>query len=813
MKCLPNILLILNCCLGFASAGEIDGIHIITPVSYAKTSSSTQNFQSGFLVTVGSFVVDVNKEVEKKIEPYKKDLATFFPKPGELDAFITRTVNNAKNSTLGTGFNDANMTKFYGHIGDSLIGGFADKILETEGIKDPARRTMWVQKLTAPFDNCINNSKNSQYDASHCIDALTASLVPSAGICIVYELSRSSLSTSLPENQKAPFILAQVTDYKTCIAKTRSSAEDVMNCALGAMRNGVLKITDGKLTKSINDAASTPAVAAAIKKSVWPSFNACAQAVGVDKNNKTDLSTQFFNCIDDLVQTTGMKVVEDKINNIPALKLNFSKAEISKIAADKVLFFQSCTENLQKRNIRKNGMLDTSSCENVITNDITYKVVVKTFTETAENSFPGDNALISSASKEGKRLIDLCWDNDQSGKEREACLRKSVLSFSSVIGRGKLNKAIPDTMSTKNELTEASLRELTACLQKQLPTNISEATTLSDKTDYCSNTLTKNVAQKVARSILRAKAIESKLSAKDADALVAELVDQKFMACIGSKPTSDKIDVCSAQLTRNAAITLATIQIRTNAEGKVEPAETELLVNDLVKTKFASCIGNNPKDEQLNSCVADLTKSATKAIVLSYEKKQIKEQLNADFTPEALKSTEDHFIACVDAPHPVADVSKSLDECTKNFSLEFASSLGELKLNSLLLSVLGTQGFKDQKRAIDETLAKYNECLDGLKKYNMNEGLVDKLTVCTDQLTASGVKIVTAAANSWMSTDDKDLATTRIKNEFANFIPCLSGLMPASPYTQRLQQNVDSALKPVAMLMSQYVEYDPDNAP
>jgi hypothetical protein len=109
------------------------------------------------------------------------------------------------------------------------------------------------------------------------------------------------------------------------------------------------------------------------------------------------------------------------------------------------------------------------------------------------------------------------------------------------------------------------------------------------------------------------------------------------MNCIGNIPTDEKLDKCSGELKKNVAVTLAAAQIRTNAAGKMSPAETEVLITTLVNQKFSGCIGTNPGDGKLNDCIGELTKRATKSIVLSYEKKQIKDQLNADITPTKLK--------------------------------------------------------------------------------------------------------------------------------------------------------------------------------
>ncbi len=793
-------------------AGELDSISLITPMSYDLSSSSTQTFKSKVKVGIGDLInTDVAAAVNGKVAPYKKDLAPYFKQPGELDTFVNKIVNDGKNSIIGNDLSDAKLIKFYEYLGNKLIGGFADRILATEGVKDQSRRDLWVAKMMAPFNACINKSKNSQYDASHCMDALTSSLVPSTGIGLVYEMSRSSLGNSLPEKDRPAFYADQVKKYKDCM-KGSGEASKVKGCALEAMRAGVLKVTDLKLTKTINDSASSPAMAKTIKTAVMPGLNVCTDQVGRDANSKVALSDQFMNCIDDLVKSTGSLIVQDKVENTPAVRGNFSKLEIGKLSKDKSSFFKECIDEQKKNNVRKDGMLDTSRCENSITNDITYKVVVKTLAQTANDSFKGDLKLSADLSKEGKALLDKCWDNDQSGKEREACLRKTILAFSQRIGAEKLDNAIPDDMKNKKDLVASALKDLNSCLEKQLPSNISEAQDLNARTSACSNKLTLSVAQKVAQDTIRAKAHDNKIDQDSTDSLVQKYVDRDFMNCLGSTPTDAKLDSCTGQLKKNAAVTMGTAQIRLNAAGKVSPAETETLIDNLVNKKFKSCLGNNPSDTVLNSCIGDLTKGATKSIVLAYEKKQIKDQLNADSTPEKLKPVEDAFVACTEKNYPTDQVSKSLDECTKQFALDFARTLGELKLTSLMKSVLGSDNYAGQKKNIDDMLGKYNQCLDGLKQYSMEDGLLDKLTTCTDDLQRRGVNFVTNTVNTWMSTEEKDAATIMVKNEFANFIPCLSALLPASPYDPNMDKNVTSVLKPVALLLAQYIEYSPEDA-
>ncbi len=791
----------------------VENISLITPMPYKSESSSSQTLKSKIIVTAGDLVnYDVKKVVKDKIAPYNKDLSGMFSSNSELETFIDNIVTDGKNSILGTNMSDAKLIKFFEFLGDKLIGGIADKILSSKGVQDSSRREIWVKKILKPFNACIGSSKNSIYDAGHCMDALISSFVPSVGIGLVYELSKSNLSGSTPADQAEAFNLDQVSYYKDCFKKSSGKASDVNECVLSSMRNGVLKITDSRLSEVINRSSSTPQIALVIKQSVKPTFSQCTNKVGLDKNDKTELNTQFMNCIDDLVKSTGTLIVRDQISSNPVIKSNFSKIEIDNLLKQKVQYFKSCVDEKKKNNARKAGMLDTSHCENNIKNDLTYKVVLKLLSQTAADTSKDDAKKVSALSAEGKRLLDFCWDNNQASSTRESCLKKTIVAFSRKITAEKLDKSIPNDLAIKKELTASSFEQIESCLIKELPTNISEAPNLSAQISICSDKLTKDVAKTVARESLKTKADENKMSEGETTSLIDSLVENKFAACIGDHPTNTNLETCSIELKKNATMIIGSKKIQSNAKGKISSEESSQLVNSLVNQRFVSCLGSKPDDGKINICTADLTKEATKSIVLSYEKKQIKEQINADKTPSQLKPVEDQFIACMNAPSKPENNSAALDECTKVFSLDFARILGALKLTSLMESVLGTQHFNEQKSIIDSMLDKYNECLDDLTKYSLNDGLLDKLNICTSGLERRGVNFVTDTFNSWMSTEEKDAATTMVKNQFASFLPCLSGLMPAAPYSQRLQQNVDSALKPMAILISQFIEYSPENA-
>ena len=954
MKSLPTIVLTSTLTLLSLpiTATELDAIELVSPISYDRPSSYSQTLKSKLMAGAAStFNIDIEKKVIAKIAPYQKDLQGYFSNQAEMDKFLKGTIQTGIQKNL-TEVSDANLIDFYGYLGNNLIGKLADRILDKEGVKDSARRELWIKKLLTPFNACVDKATNSQYDASHCIDALTSGLVPNTGVGLVYELSRASLSSTLPPAQRNSFNTEQAELYKKCINTTKATAGDVKTCALSTMKTGVLKVTDISLTKTIQEKASSKAKSNEIKKTVWPSFDSCSQKVGSDESSKVSYTDQFMGCIDNLVQNTGSHLVLDKISNTPAIAGAFSATEVKKLANEKSAQFRACAEVQKKKGAKLDGMLDISPCENAITNEVTYKVVSQTFRKTASSSLKADPLQAGKVGNDGVKILDKCWNNNQSPTARETCLRKSIVDFSQSVATIKLNQAIPADMPGKAELNKSSVVDLAKCIDKELPDNISEANDLTARLDGCTGKLTKKVAMKVADHQIRATAGEN-LTPQETNALIKSLVQDEFEKCIGEAPTDAQLEQCSNTLTIKAAKQISDICFTKEVNGYLEKSGglkalgvTQDQVNkflaelnktnkecidkkptgvvmdqvnacikgsvkkiafffgdiqfnksvgnmyagrdadkksieekfrkslgeclgtkdgkdfslddytknlytcsDKVSASMSLIVGQDQIDTSLNQylkdrpginlkekrdsirkkllgdfktcmssgakqsgCIDNLKKEATQTIVINYGRVETKVQMNADKTPAKLRPVEDKFMACTDTKLEGDALAEKLDDCTKNFALDFARELGTLKLTYLLKQTLGTKEYEEQKPQIEASLQKYNQCLDELKSVKMSDGLTEKLTVCTDGLTNRGMNLVRSNINSWMTTEQKDAATVMIKQEFSNFLPCLSNLLPASPYSQQLQQNIDSNVKPLANLLSHYIEYNPENA-
>lgn len=796
------------------AADELDRISTISPLSYDKRSIPAQTIKSIVTVGIGNLIVtDINAEVKKKITPYSGDLSIYFPLPNELDQFVDDIVNSCKNNTISDSLTDKKLISFYKCLGTKLIGGMTDRILTSEGVKNSTRRELWIKNLLRPFDFCIDISQNSQYDASHCINALATSLLPNIGLALVYEISKENLSSNLPEKQQVDFNYDQTKYYKECFKKTSGNSNDVKSCSLQTIKLGVLKISDLKLSKIISDKSSTASAAKLIRQAVFPSYSVCIQKIGNDKNLPRELKDQFVDCIDELIKKTGMSLVEDNVSNHPDLNSSFSKKELALLASDEKQSFKGCAENQYKNNIRVDGLLDTTKCEKLIPNEVTYKVVLKSLNDAALDSFKPSFSLAIKFGNEGKALLDQCWNNDQDPKQMEACLRKTVSSFAFKIASFKVYDAIPDSFKNKKEIAESNLAEFNVCIEKQLPTNISKEHKLAAKIDVCAYKLTRDIALKLATDSINSKALEKELDKNDTNHLVKNFVEQKFMTCLGPTPSEKIIDDCSGKLRKNAALYMAPLEIRKNATDKLLPSEIDELIHSSVNKTFNECLGNSPAEKNLDVCISDLTKSATKTIVLQYAKNQLKKQLRAETPPSWFKVFEKTFSSCIDKIGGTEEnASRKMDECIKDFSLEFARTLGTLKLNSVMVTVLGPKTYNEQKKNVDQILKKYDECLDNLKNFNLQDILIKFLDYCTDSLEQRSLNFVSSTISTWMTTDEKDASTLLVKNEFASIIPCLNKFMPEAPQSAKIQENAESILKPVSLLLAQYIEYSPGDA-
>lgn len=950
---LKTLALLFFICLGLAAlphpirAGEID--------KFPELKANEYNFESGgntkskFLIYMGDSLgmVDLGKKVQDAMKPYEKDLTGYFA-PGELTKLINDINAKTKRDIIKGDLTDQKARQTLSVFGNELIGKIADRILEKQGVKDKSRRDLWVAKILAPYNRCNAKATNALYHSKHCLEALASAMVPNTGIALVYELSKSNLAGTLPGHEREAFLEKQVNAYVQCIKPfNEPTTTQVTNCAVSSMKSGVLHVSKVGLQKQVLPSVDNNKQAyAKIESEVFPQFEGCVAKVS---SAATDLVAEFYSCIDNLVINTGGQVVNYKVNNTDAITGNFSKAEISKLNTESVQEFKSCMQDTKKKNIRKDGMLDTASCETRITNKITLRVINAQFEDTAKSTGTTPKEVESIVAK-GQKILASCWKNDMGVASRESCIRKSVISFADSVAVISFDKAIPSDLKTKAEIKADGLKDLKSCLEKNLPQNPSTDARLSRKLDDCKYDVTLKVAVRTAEDSI--KDLAGDLPPQKLKSLIDRIVHQKFKTCLGKEPTDKVLTECSNSLKITAAkdiseelfakniddfiqknggvtklgltqnevnnfrmnITKTTNQCIDNGKSAKDvmvpinkclkssikelalylgTAQYNASTNDMYKdrkdvgdglrlgfqSKLKSClaekdaanfsigdytanidkcsdrvgkavmleVGTEQIDHNLNNyladapkqdnsqarktlrekllggfsqclktsketdpCINNMKKEATKSIVLAYGQTQVKAQLSLNESPLKVKMIEDQLKSCVDKSGKVPDqLSAELDDCIKNYAIEFAKSLGEMKVLPLLKKTLGSEDYDRNKPQVDSLIGNYKKCLNDLYPVSMSDGFMEKLTLCTKGLEGKTIGFVKSVMNDWMTSGEEDKISKSIKDEFSTFLPCLGAALPGGePWTEMDDKKIDSILKPVAVLLGQYIDYD-----
>jgi hypothetical protein len=747
---------ILLCLVSEVAWGnDISALTLIAPIPYNKESRFSQYAVSKIGVSTIGRLINVDDEIRKQITPFNNDLAKYFPKTNELNKLVDDVLIDINANIVKGKITDDKVTAVYSYVGKNLIAKMADRILETEGVKDQQRRNAWVLKILEPFNSCIATSLDSQFDAKHCMSALTAGLVPNIGMAIVHELSKTNLSSSLPEAEQATFNLSQVTTYQTCLGDflPKATPKNVNSCALIAMKKGVESITEKKLASTLKSSSSSPEASDKIKENVWAPFDGCVKNVGSNTPNPIPLAQQFSSCIDQLVVQTGTQIVSDKVEHTPALRLAFSAAEVKNLSSEKALQFKKCSENLVKKDIRKNGVIDTSTCENAITNDLVYQTVLKKFNQSALDQVKGTSIDPGLLQDEGKKILDNCWKQNQAATQREACLRKSTIEFSIKVAERRLDFSVPKEIASRKKIQKDALANFRTCLEKRVPLNISEEEHLTEKMDPCTSTLLRSATNTV----------------------VEESIDTALNENLGNKKDLD-LSADRAKL------------------------KTQILAN------FKECLIGKT---DLAPCTDQVTKEATLTIALAAGRVSRGQQLPKSPTPSSdYLAIENKLKTCTTTILTGVELSKHLDDCKKSFVIEMARTIGIEKFNTTLKDLLGTKKYEESLPHTVTMLQKYNKCLDDLYKDYKD------VSICTDQLGRDGELVFKDNVNQWMSSEEKDAATEAIKAQFVDFLPCLSGLLPAggkSP-AAKVEKDVAPLMEVIAKLIAQYIEYSPENA-
>lgn len=691
-----------------------------------------------------------------------------------------------------------------------------------EATNDPFLKRKILDKSMAPFKRCIRyvgrELTNMPYDKqiNRCIDSLVSNvgqeLVPlkiTQNKSVTNALSDKELKVMLPQKQK---------EFKQCIAQMVSLDQrvggiiDSKQCEVritnDITRTVVLKIFDTNAQKNL--ATINKSLANNVVQNAQKKLDACWSSEIAGEKKST--------CLKDSISTLSLDIANEKIKK----ELPKENPETLKIRKDLTGEFGKCLNSNLTGDVASDSKLTDkiADCTGELTRNSAMKIAQYQLSEIMGDKFNGtEKAHI--INKHVYLDLDKCLGKSPDEKTLAKCiegLKKNAsidvagLSFSEEIDKFIKNGGGKDRLGIKT----SDVQKLKIKLKKDLNECIElvKATDPMPEINQCIKGRIKELALTLGGYQFNSSASPLYSGREDVLEGFYTTFNNDFSTCL-SKAEGIENDLnsymnnltgctndISSQTMENMGRDQIDFALKQNLKDRPgvsrEKQRQELSINLLAP--FKECLVKEVKKE---NCINNLKTDATQKVVEQYAHNEVEFQLNTKEIPPSLLNILNEFQKCMSRTEK--GDNKAQDNCVKNFAIKFASGLGELKVKSILTSTLGSADYHLNEKQIDEVLKDYNKCLRNLSvKERVNE-VTGGVTACIASLQEAAENIVKKTASSWISTTSP---FEEINATIASSLPCFAGLIPASPYSGGLKGNVDSALKPVAIIIGQYLDYN-----
>ena len=366
----------------------------------------------------------------------------------------------------------------------------------------------------------------------------------------------------------------------------------------------------GKAKVSEAARKQVPGAVDAVVEVVSPAFKTCL-AKAAGKDG-------FSKCGDDFSIQAGSEIAYQAVLQNPQVKRSVAaEADRKKIAADGKKAFLACATDAQRANKRdKDGMVEIEACGNVVRMAAAKAVALEVLKQNIARTSQAPAAEQAKMQGEVQGVLNACWKNELPEQKNSDCLKTAVLRLVDTLAGARLTKELPAGLLEKQpKIKEELLQVAQTCLIGKLSGNLLQAEDTDKKVDVCASELTKSAALKIASF-----QILDTVRGKTTDPLVAprlekELVQVKFASCLGDAPSTAQITNCSLSLTKDAGLEVAKV-LFTEEFNKFVKKSGGLAAYELNETKRDAYLNNlfGSHDECLRSSVKGDASAAAKAL-------------------------------------------------------------------------------------------------------------------------------------------------------------------------------------------------------
>lgn len=212
-----------------------------------------------------------------------------------------------------------------------------------------------------------------------------------------------------------------------------------------------------------------------------------------------------------------------------------------------------------------------------------------------------------------------------------------------------------------------------------------------------------------------------------------------------------------------------------------------------------------------DACIDQVQRQATLTIAVGVGNSQLMDQLGRMDCAET-RGVEAELRSCVTRAQGGDQLGDSLDACLKDYSMELASVVANIKVHAVFADGFGRKAYEQSVPEIQKILSEYAGCLDSIRDLRMGKSFKDGINKCAERLLDGARVLVGARIEEWFGPAEQGPGS-RAKEILAKTMPCLDSLMPPSP-VQDVSANIDAegTLEALVKMLKSYIDYDASKA-
>ncbi|MCM2276580.1 MAG: hypothetical protein NDJ89_00710 [Oligoflexia bacterium] len=492
----------------------------------------------------------LRSKIEEEFEK-SEELRGLFPEASERRKVARRILGELdRRFPPSSGlWNNAKFVELLRVMGKSIISEVVGQAFAQSGVNDPGRTQAWIAKIQQPFETCVRRA-GMLIEAGACWESSQSVLSSNVALGVTHEVVRGQIASGVPEVRLRDSLIAEADATALKCLSARPAPLSPKECVLRSVRNGVLQVTRISLQRKLGEKLGERVLEQLLaREGLWSSYESCV--------SRSASGPDFQDCIDRLVIGVGAAAAGSISREHPGVVEAIPQEEERRRLIEELGVkpaFAECMTRQKARDQRIDGQLDSRPCELLIENRITRGVFERKLEDGVRAGLSsGESLEARKIAVAGMQAMDGCWSDSLQEKARQACIRRAIIRVAEIAAAKTLRGKMPEGLfEARPELENSLLSSFSACLSRELPTDILREQERARQLEKCSGRLRRASALPAAEFQVSA-AFSGRMSPIMFNNLMKTKVREEFAACLGPAPSESTLGRCSLRLIKGAS--------------------------------------------------------------------------------------------------------------------------------------------------------------------------------------------------------------------------------------------------------------------